>query len=644
MPLPDESIELLGPDGPFVSTIAGFQPRASQASMAAAVGRCLEDDGVFVVESGTGTGKTFAYLVPAILSGKRIIISTGTKPLQDQLFHRDLPAVMRVLGAAAKVALLKGRANYLCVHRLQDAVQQAELIQGRKARELAAVEKWSHSAISGDLNQMTGIAEDSPVRAMVTSTTDNCLGAKCRHYEECYVNKARRSALAADILIINHHLFCADLVLREDGFGQLLPGADAVIFDEAHHLAEVATNFLGVSVSSNQVRELCRDTGSEEQREQSQVRDLPESLSQVERQLESLHLTLRSAKDRLDWDSALAAPGFEQSLLNLVSGLSDLADSLELAASAGEGLMRCWQRALRCAERLSRFTETSNERFVRWVETGQHWFRLHETPLHLGETLGPYLRNAGKAWFYTSATLSVKTDFSYFCNQLGIDVSESLSLVSPFDYKNQAQLYIPSGLPDPRQAGYLQEIINRALPVIEIVGGRTFFLFTSHSALREAHEILRERLDYQLLVQGQMPRTELLEQFRSTTGAVLLGTSSFWEGVDVPGEALSCVIIDKLPFESPTDPVLRARLEVIESTGDNPFLNYQLPRAVIALKQGVGRLIRDREDFGVLMLCDPRLITKGYGKVFLKSLPDIPLTRDIESVRLFFQRAAGVCV
>ena len=641
MPFDDESAELLGPDGPFVSTIAGFQPRHSQVRMADTVARCLQDNGVFVVESGTGTGKTFAYLVPAILSGKRIIISTGTKPLQDQLFHRDLPAVMRTLGATAKIALLKGRANYLCLHRLQGAGQQADLLSDRKAREFAAVQRWAHSTASGDLNEMTGIAEDSPLRAMVTSTTENCIGARCASYEECYVNQARRSALAADILVINHHLFCADLVLREDGFGQILPGADAVIFDEAHQLAEVATNFLGVSLSSNQVRELCRDTRAEEQREQSQVRDLPECVLSVERELEAILAKVRSARDRQDWNSMQDIPGFDDLLAGLLSGLSELVDSLELASPAGEGLTRCWQRALLCAERLSRFTESSNDRFVRWAETGPHWFRFHETPLQLGETLGPHLHDGRKAWFYTSATLSVRGDFSYFCDQLGVEATESHSLDSPFDYKRQARMYIPSGLPDPRQPGYLQEVINKALPVMEIVGGRTFFLFTSHSALRETHDILRERSQFHLLAQGQMPRTELLDQFRSTAGAVLLGTSSFWGGVDVRGQALSCVIIDKLPFEPPSDPVLRARLEVIESAGGNPFMDYQLPHAVIALKQGVGRLIRDSGDFGVLMLCDPRLVSKGYGKVFLSSIPGIPMTREIEEIRHFFDQACG---
>ncbi len=637
----DESAELLGPDGPFVGAITGFSPRHSQVRMAGAVARCLQDNSVFVVESGTGTGKTFAYLVPAILSGKRIIISTGTKPLQDQLFQRDLPAVMRALGTTAKSALLKGRANYLCLHRLHGAGQQSDLLPDRKARELMAVQRWALSTTSGDLNEMTGIAEDSPLRTLVTSTAENCIGMKCASYDECYVNKARRSALAADILIINHHLFCADLVLREDGFGQILPGADAIIFDEAHQLAEVATNFLGVSLSSNQVRELCRDTRAEEQREQSQVRGLSACVSSVDSRLEAILAKVGSSGDRQDWNSMQAVPGFDDLLLSLVSALCELVDSLALAAPAGEGLTRCWQRALLCAERLSQFTESSSDRIVRWAETGQHWFRFHETPLQLGETLGPHLHDGRKAWFYTSATLSVRGDFSYFCNQLGIEATESHSLDSPFDYNKQARMYIPGGLPDPRQSGYLQEVIDKALPVMEIVGGRTFFLFTSHSALREAHRILRERSQFHLLAQGQMPRTELLDQFRATPGAVLLGTSSFWEGVDVRGQALSCVIIDKLPFESPADPVLRARLEVIESDGGNPFADYQLPHAVIALKQGVGRLIRDSGDFGVLMLCDPRLVSKGYGKVFLASIPGIPMTREIEDIRDFFGRVSS---
>lgn len=641
MPFNDESGELLGPDGPFVGSIPGFQPRSSQVKMADAVARCLADNDVYVVESGTGTGKTFAYLVPAVLSDKRVIVSTGTKPLQDQLYHRDLPAVLRVVNTTARVALLKGRANYLCKYRLAFATQQMDMSPDGTTRELLEVEKWARETMTGDLAELTAIAEHSTVRGTVTSTVDNCLGSRCPQYDDCYVNRARRAALAADILVINHHLFCADLVLREDGFGQLLPGADAVIFDEAHQLAEVATNFLGISVSSNQIRELCRDVTTEEMREQSQVRGLLESVQSVQSALEKLAGRVGTSNERQGWDAFGSDADIIDRLHLLLTRICDLGDILELAAPAGEGMTRCWQRALICAERLSRFSESSGSRYVRWMETGRQWFRFHETPLQLGESLRPYLHDRGKAWFYTSATLSVKGDFSYFCAQLGIDVAESFSLDSPFDYRAQARLYIPRGLRDPRQPGYVREVVMKALPVLEIVRGRTFFLFTSHSALREARDVLTECSHYPLLVQGQKPRTELLHQFRTTPGAVLLGTSSFWEGVDVRGPALSCVIIDKLPFASPMDPVLRARLKAIESEGGRPFLDHQLPHAVIALKQGVGRLIRDRNDVGILMLCDPRLLSKGYGKVFLNSIPDIPATRDIEEVRRFFDESSG---
>lgn len=604
--------------------------------MAGAVERCLADSDVYVVESGTGTGKTFAYLVPAVLSGKRVIVSTGTKPLQDQLYHRDLPAVLSALNTTARVALLKGRANYLCTYRLAAATQQTDFVPDRSNRELVEVQNWARETSSGDLAELTSVAEDSPIRSAVTSTNENCLGSRCPQYDDCYVNRARRTALGADILVINHHLFCADLVLREDGFGQLLPGADAVIFDEAHQLAEVATNFLGVSLSSHQVRDLCRDIGAEEAREQSQVRGLREAVAVAMSALEKLIGGIGVPDERKSWDAVGDDAQCIDGMDRLLDGLSELADLLALAAPAGEGLTRCWQRALTCCEKLSRFVDPPDNRFVRWLETGRHWFRFHETPLQLGEALRPYLHDQDKAWFYTSATLSVKGDFTYFCTQLGIDAGASLSLDSPFDYRAQARLFIPKGLPDPRQPGYVREVVASALPVIEVVGGRTFFLFTSHNALREAHDILRECSNFKLLVQGQMPRTELLQRFRSTPGAVLLGTSSFWEGVDVRGPALSCVIIDKLPFASPSDPVLRARLEAIESDGGRPFVDYQLPQAVIALKQGVGRLIRDEQDVGILMLCDPRLLGKGYGKVFLNSIPAMPVTRDLDEVRRFF--------
>ena len=500
--------------------------------------------------------------------------------------------------------------------------------------------QWSKVTKSGDLNELSSMAEDSLLWPLVSSTTDNCLGTNCTFYDECYVNKARRAALSADVLVINHHLFCADLVLREDGFGQLLPGADAVIFDEAQQLPEVASNFLGTSISSNQIRELCRDVEREEQREQSQVRDLQGAVTAVAGQREALNKTLSAHQDRVDWGKLADDPAFTERLNGLLSAVGELTEYLELAAPVGEGLLRCWQRACLCVERLSQFMEPVGDRVVRWAETGQRWFRFHETPLQLGDTLRPYLDDSTKSWFYTSATLSVRGNFTYFSNQLGLQQAEALSLGSPFDYPRQAQLYIPRGLPDPRQPHYTGEVVEKALPVIDIVGGRTFFLFTSHSALREAHSILKQCADYHLLVQGQMPRTELLERFRSTPGTVLLGTASFWEGVDVRGDALSCVIIDKLPFESPSDPVLRARLEAIESAGGRPFLDYQLPHAVISLKQGVGRLIRDSEDFGILMLCDPRLLNKGYGKVFLDSLPSIPITRVLADVEQFYSHVS----
>lgn len=644
MPSYEEITELLGPNGPFAGAIPGFQPRSSQMKMAAAVQRCLMGKGTYIVESGTGTGKTFAYLVPALLSPQKTIISTGTKPLQDQLYFRDLPAVLTVLQRPAKTALLKGRGNYLCLHRLAVALQQMDMVSSDRSQALAYVDEWSRTTHSGDLNELTQLAEDSAVRPMVSSTTDNCLGSKCKYYGECHVNRARQTALAADVLIINHHLFCADLVLKEDGFGQLLPGVDAVIFDEAHQLAEVASNFLGTSVSSNQIRELCRDVEIEEQREQSQVRGLSESVMEVNRKRETLLREVKGRRDRIQWSELDDEVEFGQKLESLLSAVCVLTDHLELAAPVGEGLLRCWQRSIACAERLSRFVDPAGDRFIRWAETDQHWCRFHETPLNLGDTLKPYLNDPAKGWFYTSATLSVRGDFSYFAGQLGIENAEEMGLDSPFDYVRQTKLYVPRGLPDPRQPHYTRAVVEKALPIIDIIGGRTFLLFTSHNALREAYDILGECSDYTLLAQGQMPRTELLERFRSSPESVLLGTSSFWEGVDVRGEALSCVIIDKLPFASPSDPVLRARLEAIESSGGRPFIDYQLPQAVIALKQGVGRLIRDSSDFGVLVLCDPRLIEKSYGKVFLESLPAMPMTRDLDEVKSFFTKAVEATV
>ncbi|MDZ7839823.1 MAG: ATP-dependent DNA helicase [Gammaproteobacteria bacterium] len=625
------SSNALGPDGPFERRFESFRARPVQQALAGRIEAALNDGGMLVAESGTGTGKTFAYLVPAVLSGLKVIISTYTRNLQEQLFKRDLPAVCEVLGVSPRAALLKGRGNYICLHRLEIAGDAESFLHDRDRAALEKVRSWvqRHRRGRGDIAEISGVDESSPVWPLVTSTPENCLGGQCRFYQECYVNKARQGALAAEILVVNHHLFCADLGLKVDGFANLLPGADAVIFDEAHKLSGVASVFLGTTIGSGQILDLCRDLAREEENEQSQVQGLLTTAERVEREVNRVRGALPDEAVRLSWDDAQRQFNLAGMIGGLVEALGELADLLELAAPAGEGLNRCRERSLQLAGKLSDIADTGDHAQIRWAETTARSFRLHVTPRDVGRSLSQYLDPDEKTFIYTSATLSVNGRFDYFLDQVGAAGADTVSLPSPFDYRRQALLLVPGDLPDPRARGYIEKVVDIAGPIVTAARGRTFLLFTSHRALRRAAELLRARAgDWVFLVQGEAPRNELLERFRGTENAVLLGSASFWEGVDVQGAALSCVMIDKLPFEFPDEPVLQARFADMEEQGRRPFVDYQLPNAVIALRQGVGRLIRDATDKGVLVLFDPRLYSKSYGRVFLNSLPDIPVTRN----------------
>lgn len=638
------SKQALGPDGPFERRLQAFRARPVQQELAGRIEAALHDGGALVAESGTGTGKTFAYLVPAVLSGLKVIISTYTKNLQEQLFKRDLPAVCEVLNVSPRAALLKGRGNYVCLHRLEISADSESFLQDRDRAALEQVRNWvqRNRRGSGDIAEISGIDESSPVWPLVTSTPENCLGGQCRFYQECYVNKARQGALAANILIVNHHLFCADLGLKVDGFANLLPGADAVIFDEAHKLAGVASVFLGATVGSGQILDLCRDLAREEENEQSQVQGLLQTAERLEREVNRVRAALPDEPQRLSWDDAQRQFNLAGLLQGVVTRLGELADLLELAAPAGEGLNRCRERSLQLAGKLSDIIDSGDHAQIRWAETTARSFRLHVTPRDVGRSLSEHLDPARKTFIYTSATLSVNGRFEYFLDQVGAHGAETVSLPSPFDYQTQALLLVPDALPDPRAQGYIDQVVGIAAPIIAAARGRTFLLFTSHRALRRAAELLRARAgDWVFLVQGEAPRNELLERFRRTPNAVLLGSASFWEGVDVQGAALTCVMIDKLPFEYPDEPVLQARFADMEEQGRRPFVDYQLPNAVIALRQGVGRLIRDATDKGVLVLFDPRLYTKSYGRVFLNSLPDIPVTRKPADAVEFLERIDG---
>jgi len=634
------SADILGPDGPFTRRVPGFAPRPAQREMAACIEQTLADAGVFIAESGTGTGKTFAYLVPALLSGKKTLISTGTKNLQDQLFHRDLPVVRATLEIPVTAALLKGRANYLCLQRLRQAEEEARFTSDRQIVDFQQIKGWAGRTRTGDLAEMTEVSEDSYIWPRVTSTADNCLGGACPRYEDCFVNRARRAALAADVLIVNHHLFFADLALKEDGFGQLLPGVEAVIFDEAHQLPDVASDFLGLTLSSHQLVGLARDAIADELKEKSGVAELAPAAEGVEKAAADLRLAFGVEPRRGAWSELDGNKVFHAALAELKSRLGRLTEILERAGAKGEGLANDFRRAAALLERLHMIGDNPPPEYVAWFETTARAFSLRLTPLDVAAPFARHTAGGKKSWIFTSATLAVDKNFSHFQARLGLADAATGLWDSPFDFQRQALLYLPPGLPAPAAPDYTARVIEAALPVLAASRGRAFLLFTSHRALRTAAELLAGRLEYPLLVQGSMPRAEMLERFRAHGNAVLLGAASFWEGVDVRGEALSCVIIDKLPFAAPDDPVLRARAAALEEAGRNPFIELQLPEAVLALKQGVGRLIRDVGDRGVLMLCDPRLTGKGYGRIFLDSLPTMRRTRHLDEVREFFAAPA----
>jgi ATP-dependent DNA helicase DinG len=629
-----ESDAALGPDGPLALSVPNFRSRDGQRDMAVHIERVLADGGIFIAESGTGTGKTFAYLVPALLSGKKVLVSTGTRHLQDQIFHRDLPLVREALGRPVTTALLKGRSNYLCLYRFERAEES-----NQSPADLARLRQWARLTRSGDIAEVEGIAEDSPLWPAVTSSPENCLGARCSHYDACHVKKAREQALAADVVVVNHHLFFADLALREEGFGRLLPGVEAVIFDEAHQLPDIASLFFGLGVSSHQLLGLCRDTQLEDARAR-QGASLADAVRALEKSVADFRLSFGIAPKREPLEAMDRVPAYHRARADLRARLTDLTSALEVVAPADEGLANCYRRAAGLLDRVTMLEEHGADEYVAWYETSARGFQLYLTPIDVAPMFRAHIDDAQAAWVFTSATLTIGSKFDHFQSQLGLEEAQTGKWDSPYDFQRRTLMYFPPDLPQPSAPDYTARVVDAALPVLEASEGRAFFLFTSYRALNQAAELLRGRLPYPLLIQGELPRASLLARFRELGNAVLLGTSSFWEGVDVRGEALSCVIIDKLPFASPDDPVLRARAAALETVGRNPFVEHQIPEAVIALKQGAGRLIRDESDRGVLVLCDPRLRTRGYGRTFLESLPPMPRTGDIERVREFFAAEA----
>jgi ATP-dependent DNA helicase DinG len=633
--------------GRLAHAVPAYKLRSQQIEMARAVADAIEARGALIVEAGTGTGKTFAYLVPALLCGGKVIVSTGTKTLQDQLFDRDIPTVRKALRLSVSVALLKGRANYVCRYHLERQLADGRFVNRDDSAHLQEVARFARTSKTGDRGSLTEVPEDAAVWPLVTSTRDNCLGSECPRYKDCFVMEARKQALAADVVVVNHHLFFADLMLRDEGVSELLPACNTVIFDEAHQLPETASLFFGRSVSTAQMIELARDVRMESAASAKDFAPLPDAAVAVDRAARDLRLSLNEQNGRLPARALMSRVGFEPALEVAAEKLSALSGLLEFQADRSEGLASCYARVQDLMHRVAQWREAEDEDMVRWVELFHHTLQLNTTPLSIAEIVRRQVTDSARAWIFTSATLSVKGDFAHYQSEMGLEAARAESWESPFDYAQQALLYVPDNMRDPNAEGYTRAVVEAVLPVLGASGGRAFLLFTSLRAMRDAHALLEEGFkqrgyEFPLLLQGEGPRSVLLQRFRRLGNAVLVASQSFWEGVDVRGEALSVVMIDRLPFQPPDDPVLAARIDKMNAQGRNAFMEYQVPQAVITLKQGAGRLIRDETDRGVLMICDTRIITKPYGRRIWQSLPPMRRTRALADVEAFFSRDTAV--
>jgi len=615
--------------GLLAKAITGFSPRQAQLDMALEVEQAIEKQSTLIVEAGTGTGKTFAYLIPALLSEKKVIISTGTKNLQEQLFHKDIPLIKKALATNAQIALLKGRSNYLCLQRLEEYQSSRGQLDAQTLNDFVSVRAWANSTRTGDIGEIETITEDSSVFPYVTSTVDNCLARDCPHYEGCYLIKARQKAIEADVVVVNHHLFFADMALKDTGFGELIPKADVMIFDEAHQVADIASEYFGEAFSTKQVIDLCSDVLQCYRTTMTDVKQLGKAAEKLQRACQDFRLHFNHDPERGNWRDKAKIKTVSFGFQSIKEDLDFLYQVLKLNVSRNEVIDNCFERAVNLLSKYDIVADIGAFGVSLWFETTRRHVVVHQTPLSIADKFSQVVTKSEAGWVFTSATLAVNGGFEHFANPLGLNLQHTLMLDSPFDYPNQSQLIVPRYLPeanDPKRPKALAEL---AIPLIKASQGGCFMLFTSYRVMNLVAELLSEAIDNPLLVQGQMAKRNLLSGFIEQPKAVLLATASFWEGVDVRGDNLTCVIIDKLPFASPDEPLLQARSEDVRRQGGDPFADIQLPQAVIALKQGVGRLIRDVTDKGVMVICDNRLVNRPYGGVFLNSLPDMKRSRDI---------------
>ncbi len=632
--------EVLGPSGKLAGLIEGYQAREAQLEMAETIAQTIEEEGSLLVEAGTGTGKTFAYLVPALLSGKTVMISTATKNLQQQLMEKDLPLLLKVLKIEGKVRLLKGRENYICPQRFEIA-QTSEQHSRADWKKLSDIQVWMEQTVSGDRAECDAVDENDLIWRKVCAKLEFCQANSCSSEEGCFYPKVKQQAQEAQVLVVNHHLFCADLALREQNFGELLPEAEVYIFDEAHQLPDIAAQFLGFSISRGQFDELVRDIKKAQKQEAEEMQELVDQANALDKEVKLLNEGFGKWEKRWNWQMLEGLASFEPQLNRVRNHLEQLNETLKAVKERGKQLAAVQVRIAELLAQIKFWQSPDSDKQVRWAESSQGRFKLNLTPLSVAGAFQQQREILGGAWIFTSATLTVNHQFDYFANRLGLNDADKLELHSPFDYAEQGVIYHPVGLPSPNSPDYVKICLRAIWPILKAAEGSTFLLFTSYRALKEAAEILSQHWEGTLLVQGEQPKAMLLETFRQTERAILLGTSSFWEGVDVKGEALKVVMIDRIPFIPPDDPVVQARESYLKEKGLNGFVHFQLPEATIALKQGSGRLIRDVTDYGVLVLCDPRLSTKGYGRQIQNSLPDFPWVYDSAQAIAFLEEKKG---